>query len=80
MREAIVAALGALPETYRQIVILRDINGLSYYEIGEILEIEEGTVKSRLSRARENLRKVLILGGNYFNKKSSNYAERRRDA
>ena len=52
-----------LNEDFRTIVILRDIDGLSYQEIAGILNIEVGTVKSRLSRARETLKKELIKNG-----------------
>lgn len=52
-----------LNDDYRMIIILRDIEGLSYQEISEILNIESGTVKSRLFRAREALRNELIKRG-----------------
>lgn len=45
----------ALPEKYRLVVILKDLKGLPYEEIAQILDIREGTVKSRLHRAREQL-------------------------
>ena len=50
--EIVVGALGTLDEQQRTVVVLRDIEGMSYAEIAETLEIELGTVKSRLSRAR----------------------------
>ena len=50
-------ALAALPSEERQLLTLRVINELSYAEIAELLAIKEGTVKSRLSRVRERLRK-----------------------
>ena len=53
-------ALASLEDTQRQIITLRVVNDLSYTEIAEILDLKEGTVKSRLSRARENLRKKLL--------------------
>lgn len=59
MDEVIEKALTALPEKFRLPVVLKDIDGLSYEEIAEILECEVGTVKSRLSRARFQLRKIL---------------------
>jgi len=54
----------ALDEEYREVVVLRDINGFSYSEIQNMLKIPEGTVKSRLSRAREALKDCLkkVLG------------------
>jgi RNA polymerase sigma-70 factor (ECF subfamily) len=53
------AELKVVPEPYRTTVILRDIEGLSYEEIAEILEISLGTVKSRLMRGREALKNRL---------------------
>lgn len=52
-------ALVRLPETYREAVILCDIEGLSYDEIAQVLEIGLGTVKSRIARGREELRRML---------------------
>jgi len=48
-----------LDDDQRAVVILRDIEGMSYAQIAEVLEIELGTVRSRLSRARGNLREIL---------------------
>lgn len=53
------SAVGALPFDQRAVVVLREIDGLSYDEIGESLGIAVGTVKSRLARAREVLRASL---------------------
>ena len=47
--------IAALARPLREIIILRDLEGLSYHELAEILRISEGTVKSRLSRARNQL-------------------------
>lgn len=58
-------AINQLSEEHREVIILRDINNYSYEDISQKLQIESGTVKSRLSRARENLRKIL-LKENYF--------------
>lgn len=57
--EQIQKALLKLKIVYREPVILRDIQGLSYEEIAEILNIEEGTVKSRINRGRRRLQKLL---------------------
>lgn len=59
IRERVQAALMNLPLDWRSVVFLRDIEGLSYSEISGILEIEMGTVKSRLARARSALAKAL---------------------
>ena len=64
LRQVIRTGIDALPETYKQIILLRDIAGLSYEEIADTLQIEIGTVKSRLSRARERLRNYLLQSGN----------------
>ena len=52
-------ALGRLDEDQRQVIVLRDIEDLSYDEIGAILDVPRGTVKSRLHRARAQLATVL---------------------
>ena len=51
------AAMEELEPEHRQILTLRVVNDLSYADIAEILGVKEGTVKSRLARAREKLRK-----------------------
>ena len=64
-REKLKNAILQLSAEHREVIVLRDINGYSYEDISKKLEIEPGTVKSRLSRAREQLRKIL-LKENYF--------------
>jgi RNA polymerase sigma-70 factor (ECF subfamily) len=56
---ALQAALQKLPEHLRAAIILREMEDLPYEEIGEVLHISLGTVKSRISRAREELRQLL---------------------
>jgi len=58
-REIVQAALARLPEKYRVILTLRDIDGLSYEDISGILKLSAGTVDSRLHRARRKLREKL---------------------
>lgn len=58
--EEVEQALDRLPEKLRLVVTLSDIEGLTYREVAQVLEIAEGTVKSRLSRAREQLRRRLL--------------------
>ena len=57
--EQVRCALDGLPHDYRVVIVLREIDGLSYDEIGFSLGIAVGTVKSRLARAREGLRAQL---------------------
>ena len=64
LQRAVQRGLAALPEDYRVILVMRELNGLSYAEIGEALQLEEGTVKSRLFRARKKLCEFLRRDGN----------------
>ena len=59
-------ALAQLTENHRRILVLREVNGLNYDEIAEVLELTPGTVKSRLARARRELREKLLAQGNEF--------------
>ena len=65
LRRAINEALDSLPDEQRSILLLRELNGMSYAEIAETLSLEDGTVKSRLSRARANLAKILKEQGTF---------------
>ena len=53
--DEVLRAIDALPEAFRETLVLSDVEGMSYQEIGKILEIPVGTVKSRLFRARQLL-------------------------
>lgn len=59
IREALEGAIGKLPEDYRAVFVLRDVDGLSNKEVGDILELSIPAVKSRLHRSRLMLRKRL---------------------
>lgn len=63
-RETLYLAMQSIDDEQRQILTLRVVNDLSYSDIARVLGIREGTVKSRLSRARESLRKKLTEIGN----------------
>ena len=66
LRETLQQALDALTEEHRQIFLLRQMRQLSYDEIGQLLGLESGTVKSRLNRAKKQLRQILLQQGNFF--------------
>jgi RNA polymerase sigma-70 factor (ECF subfamily) len=57
------AAIAQLPAEFREIVILREYEELSYQEIADILKCPQGTVMSRLARARSRLRVLLSVAG-----------------
>jgi len=56
---AVVKAMMKLDDAQRAVIVLRDIEGMNYAQIAEVLGIELGTVRSRLSRARTNLREIV---------------------
>ena len=58
-REQVREAIESLPHAYREIVVLRDIEGFTYQEIATVLDCPAGTVMSRLGRARGKLRQML---------------------
>ncbi len=65
-QEALQRALDQLSSEHRQVLLLRVVQQLSYDEIAQALSLESGTVKSRISRARRQLREILLRQGNFF--------------
>ena len=63
MKFRVEEALRQLPEAFRSVVILREMEGFGYDEIAEILDVPAGTVKSRLTRGRSALKQILIDQG-----------------
>lgn len=59
LRDRIREAVDALPEHYRLVLLMHDVEGFTHREIADRLEVREGTSKARLSRARARLRDVL---------------------
>ena len=76
LRDALARGLGALSPEHRQVLLLRELQGLTYEEIAAALELDLGTVKSRIARAREKLRKYLVASGNFSGYLPSNLAEK----
>ena len=73
-------AMEGLEEEARLILTLRVVEDLSYEQIAQIMDLKIGTVKSRLARARERLKKSLARSGNYCLDLSSNNTEREEGA
>ena len=65
LRRAVREGLRTLEPAFRQALILRDLNGLTYDEIAQVTGLEPGTVKSRIFRARRKLAAYLRSGGNF---------------
>ena len=65
LRHQIEAGLASLPPEYREVLILREMHQRTYDEIAEICGLDLGTVKSRISRGRKQLRKFLAAAGNF---------------
>lgn len=78
-QEQVAKALTQLEPEYREALVLCVVNGLSYTEIARILDVKEGTVKSRIARAREKMRKLVQKTGNKRPDPSSKDRERRKD-
>lgn len=66
LREYIEAGLQHLPDEYRAVLVLRELHQLSYQEISETLNIDVGTVKSRINRGRKRLCNFLSAHGNFL--------------
>ena len=77
-RRALERGLASLPDHHRQVLIMRELSGLSYQEIAQVLDLDLGTVKSRIARARLSLRKILLEDGNFFDSPASMEIERHR--
>lgn len=73
VRKLVHDSINQLSPEQRKIIVLRDINGFSYQEIAEILNCSEGTVKSRISRARANLKSIIQNKLAPSNGKEGNY-------
>lgn len=73
-RESVQRGLAALPDDARQILLLRELQGMSYEEIGQALGLEPGTVKSRIFRARKRLCAFLLQDGNLPDSLASKYS------
>ena len=76
LREAIDRGLSVLSPEHRQVLILREMHQLSYDEIADVLSLDVGTVKSRISRARRQLRNFLLRDGNFSSPLSSKGTEK----
>lgn len=76
LRESVQKGLGQLPPMQREILVLREVGGLRYDEISRQLNIEEGTVKSRIFRARKKLCQILMQDGNIRDRLPSEKSER----
>jgi len=63
LRARVDDCLRRLPEAFRTVVVLREMEGFCYEEIGEVLDLPAGTVKSRLKRGRAALKEILIADG-----------------
>ena len=74
-RKVIVESIGELGARHREILIMREITGMSYVDIASVLEINEGTVKSRLARARINLANILVGKGTFSDRYRLNIRE-----
>ena len=66
-RDILVKAIKSMPEESRTLVVLRDIRGFTYWEIADMLKLKLGTVKSKINRARRELKNILTkMGYDYY--------------
>lgn len=79
LQQILQQALNTLTPEHREIFLLRQMRQLSYEEIGKLLDLEAGTVKSRLSRAKKQLRNILTKQGNLFGSSSDLYSDREEE-
>jgi RNA polymerase sigma-70 factor (ECF subfamily) len=63
LHDAVSAGIDKLPPAHREVLLLREISGMCYADIARVMCVGEGTVKSRLSRARQALARILIEDG-----------------
>ena len=73
LKELLTNAINSLSDDFREVFILKHMNGQSLEEISDILGLEIGTVKSRLFRAREKIRCSLLKDGNFSAEITSKY-------
>jgi RNA polymerase sigma-70 factor (ECF subfamily) len=59
-RESLELCIGELPVQFREVIVMRELEGMSYREVAEAAEVPVGTVMSRLSRARKRLERCLV--------------------
>ena len=78
LRRAVERGLQALPDHHRQVLVMRELSGMSYQEIGAVLDLDLGTVKSRIARARLALKKFLVQEGNLSLETPSKQTKSRR--
>ncbi|WP_409969974.1 RNA polymerase sigma factor [Bengtsoniella intestinalis] len=76
LRTAIDAGLARLSDQHREVLLLRTMHQRSYDEIAQILDLEVGTVKSRINRGRLQLRKFLQESGNFLPSSASKVSEK----
>ena len=76
LREQIERGLQALSPAHRQVLLLREMRQLSYDEIADALDLDVGTVKSRINRGRKQLRNFLLKSGNFLSPSPSKEIEK----